>query len=99
MGQQEVIEEIMGLQKESGSIIEPTAIAPGGLGSLLGTVGSMFGPAGLAGGGFDLSSSAESRAISGGPFQSGDITFGLKTNTLAIAGAVVLGLYLLFGRK
>ncbi len=99
MGQQEVIEEIMELQKESGSIVTPTAKAPGGLGSLLGTVGSMFGPAGLAGAGFDFSSSAESRAISGGPFQSGDITFGLKTNTLAIAGAVILGLYLLFGRK
>jgi len=99
MGQQEVIEEIMELQKESGSIVEPTAKAPGGLGGMLGSVASMFGPAGLAGAGFDLSSSAESRAISGGPFESGDITFGLKTNTLAIAGAVIFGLYLLFGRK
>ncbi|MBA7633992.1 hypothetical protein ES703_41563 [subsurface metagenome] len=99
MGQQEVIEELMELQKESGSIVQPIVETPGGLGGILGSVGGMFGPAGLAGGGFDLASSAESRAVSGGPFQSGDITFGLKTNTLAIAGAVVLGLYLLFGRK
>jgi hypothetical protein len=99
MGQQEVIEEIMELQKESGSVVQPIVETSGGLGGMLGTIGSMFGPAGLAGAGFDLSSSAESRAVSGGPFQSGDITFGLKTNTLAIAGAVVLGLYLLFGRK
>lgn len=92
-GEIEVFEEL------SGVAFEPTAEAPGGLGGFLGSVGSMFGPAGLAGGGFDLSSRAESKAISGGPFRSGDITFGLKTNTLAIAAAVVLGLYLLFGRK
>jgi len=79
--------------------LEQTEKAPGGLGGLLGSVGSMFGPAGLPGGGFDFGSSAESEAVSGGPFRSGDITFGLKTNTLLIAGAVVLGLYLLFGRK
>jgi len=90
---QEMFEEL------SGVAFEPTVEAPGGLGGMLGSVGSMFGPAGLAGGGFDMASSAESKAISGGPFRSGDITFGLKTNTLAIAGAVVLGLYLLFGRK
>jgi len=59
----------------------------------------MFGPAGLAGAGFDLSSSAESRALSGGPFQSGDVVFGLKTNTLVIGAIVVVGLYILFGRK
>ena len=82
----------------SGVAFEPTAEAPGGLSGLLGSVGSMFGPAGLAGGGFDLSSSAESRAISG-DLRSGAITFGLKTNTLVIAGAVILGLYLLFVRK
>ena len=101
MGQQEVIEELMELQKESGSIVEPTAKAPGGLGSMLGSVGSMFGAGGMPipPMDIDLSSRAESRAISGGPFESGDITFGLKTNTLAIAGAVILGLYLLFGRK
>jgi len=92
MGQQEVIEEI------SGVAFEPTAEAPGGLGGMLGTVGSMFGPAGLAGAGFDFSSSAESKAISGGPFRSGDIVFGLKTNTLAIVAAIIVGLYLL-GRK
>jgi len=87
------------LDELSGVAFQPTVDAPGGLGGILGSVGSMFGPAGLAGGGFDMASSAESKAISGGPFRSGDITFGLKTNTLAIAGAVVLGLYLLFGRK
>lgn len=88
----EVLEEL------SGVAFEPTAEAPGGLGGILGTVGSLFGPAGLAGAGFDFSSSAESRAMSGGPFRSGDITFGLKTNTLAIVAAVIVGLYLL-GRK
>jgi len=92
-GEIEVFEEL------SGVAFEPTAKLPGGLGGLLGNVGSMFGPLGLAGAGFDLSSSAESRAISGGPFRSGDVTFGLKTNTLVIAGAVILGLYLLFGSK
>lgn len=92
-GEIDVFEEL------SGVAFEQTEKAPGGLGGMLGTVGSMFGPAGLAGGGFDFSSSAESRAISGGPFRSGDVTFGLKTNTLAIAAAVVLGLFLLFGRK
>ena len=92
-GEIDVFEELSGVG------FEQTAKAPGGLGGMLGSVGSMFGPAGLAGGGFDLTSSAESKAISGGPFRSGDITFGLKTNTLAIAAAVVLGLYLLFGRK
>jgi len=92
-GEIEVFEEL------SGVAFEPTAELPGGLGGLLGSVGSMFGPAGLAGAGFDLSSSAESRALSGGPFRSGDVTFGVKTNTLAIAAAVVLGIYLLFGSK
>ncbi len=90
--------EIGVFEELSGVAFEPTEELPGGLGGLLGSVGSMFGPAGLAGGGFDFSSSAESRAISGGPFASGDITFGVKTNTLAIV-AVVLGLFLLFGRK
>jgi len=81
--------------------LEQTEKAPGGLGGFLGGVGSMFGPGGMTIPplDLDLSSRAESRAISGGPFESGDITFGLKTNTLLIAGAVVLGLYLLFGRK
>jgi len=92
-GELDVFEEL------SGVAFEQTEKAPGGLGGMLGSVGSMFGPAGLAGGGFDLTSSAESKAISGGPFRSGDVTFGLKTNTLAIIAAVVLGAYLLFGRK
>jgi len=73
-------------------------ISGGGLGGMLGTVGSMFGPAGLAGGGFDFSSSAESRALSG-RIRSGDITFGVKTDNLVIIAAVILGLYLLFGSK
>ena len=92
-GEIEVFEEL------SGVAFEPTEKLPGGLGGLLGSVGSMFGPAGLAGAGFDLSSSAESRALSGGPFQSGDVVFGLKTNTLVIGAIVVVGLYILFGRK
>jgi len=92
-GEIEVFEEM------SGVAFEQTEKAPGGLGGMLGSVGSMFGPAGLAGGGFDFASSAESRAISGGPFRSGDVVFGLKTNTLIIGAAVVLGLFLLFGSK
>jgi len=91
-GEIDVFEEL------SGVAFEQTEKAPGGLGGMLGNVGSMFGPAGLAGGGFDFSSSAESRALSGGPFRSGDVTFGVKTNTLAIVAAVVFGLYLI-GRK
>lgn len=93
-GEIEVFEEL------SGVAFEPTAETPGGLGGLLGSVGSMFGPAGLAGAGFDLSSSAESRALSGlTDVKTGDITFGLKTNTLVIGAVVVLGLFLFFGRK
>lgn len=92
-GEIEVFEEL------SGVAFEQTAEAPGGLGGILSSVGGMFGPAGLAGAGFDFSSSAESRAISGGPFRSGDITFGVKSNTLIIVAAVVVGLYLIFGGK
>lgn len=92
-GEIDVFEEL------SGVAFEQTEKAPGGLGGMLGSVSSMFGPAGLAGGGFDFSSSAESKAISGGPFRSGDITFGLKTNTLIIVAAVLLGIFLLSGRK
>jgi len=83
----------------SGVAFEPTEKLPGGLGGLLNSVGGMFGPAGLAGAGFDLSSSAESRALSGGPFRSGDIMFGLKTDTLVIGAVVILGLLVIFGRK
>ena len=92
-GELDVFEEL------SGVAFEQTEKAPGGLGGMLGSVGSMFGPAGLAGGGFDFSSAAESEAVSGGPFRSGDITFGLKTNTLVIVAAVLLGIFLLSGRK
>jgi len=91
--------EIDVFEEMSGVAFEPTAKLPGGLGSMLGSVGSLFGPAGLAGGGFDLSSSAESRAISGGPFASGDVVFGLKTDTLIIGAVVFLGLFFLLGRK
>ncbi len=94
--------EIVGIDpggEMSGVAFEPTEALPGGLGGLLGSVGSMFGPAGLAGAGFDLSSSAESRALSGGDLRSGDITFGLKTNTLVIGAVVVVGLVLLSGRR
>lgn len=96
-GEIEVFEEL------SGVAFEPTEKAPGGLGSLLGSVSSVLGPAlggpaGMFGGGLDLSSSAESRAISGGPFSSGDVVFG-KSETLIIASVVVLGLLIIFGRK
>jgi len=91
--------EIDVFEQMSGVAFEPTEKLPGGLGGLLGNVGSMFGPAGLAGAGFDLSSSAESRAISGGPFESGDVVFGLKTDTLIIGAVVVVGLFILLGRK
>lgn len=92
-GEIEVFEEL------SGVAFEPTEKAPGGLGSLLGSVSSLFGPAGMMGaGGFDFSSSAESRAISGGPFASGDVVFG-KSETFILAAVVVLGLFIVFGRK
>ena len=88
-------------EEMSGVAFQPSAEAPGGLGGMLGSVGSMFATGGvpIPPMDIDLSSTAESRAISGGPFRSGDITFGLKTNTLVIAGAVILGLYFLVGRK
>lgn len=97
-GEIDVFEEL------SGVAFEPTEKAPGGLGSLLGSVSSVLGPAGMfmgAGGmpPLDLSSSAESRAISGGPFESGDVVFGLKSDTLIIGAVVVLGLLLIIGRK
>ncbi len=90
----------------SGVAFEPTEELPGGLGSLLGSVGSIFGPAGMAGmmgaGGMppiDLSSRAESRAISGGTLTSGPVTFGQSYDTLIIGAVVVLGLLIVFGRK
>ena len=82
-----------------------STLTPSGLGSLLGSVGSIFGPAGMAGmmgaGGMppiDLSSRAESRAISGGPLTSGPVSFG-KSDTLIIGAVIVLGLFMVFGRK
>jgi len=91
-GEIEVFEEL------SGVAFEQTAEAPGGLGGILSSVGGMFGPAGLAGAGFDFSSSAESRAISGGPFVSGDISFG-KSDTIIIVAVIMVGLYFIFGGK
>ncbi len=89
----------------SGVAFQPTEAAPGGLGSLLGSVSSIFGPAGISGmmgaGGMppiDLSSRAESRAISGGPLSTGDVVFG-KSETIIYAVVVVLGLLIVFGRK
>lgn len=94
--------EIDVFEEMSGVAFEPTEKAPGGLGSLLGSVGSMFGPAGMTGmmgaGGIDFSSSAESRAISGGPFESGPVVFG-KSDTLVIAAVVVLGLLIVLWSK
>jgi len=89
-GEIEVFEELSGVAFEQ----TKTAGMLGGVGSMFGGPGGLM--AGMMGGG---SSSAESEAVSGGPFRSGDVTFGVKTNTLAIVAAVVLGLYLLFGRK
>lgn len=98
-GEIEVFEEMLGVA------FEPTEKAPGGLGSLLGSVGSIFGPAGIGGmmgaGGMppiDLSSRAESTAISGGPLSTGEIVFG-KSETILYAAVVVLGLLIIFGRK
>lgn len=92
-GEIDVFEEL------SGVAFEPTEKAPGGLGSLLGSVSSLFGPAGMSGmPPIDFSSRAESRAISGGPFESGDVVFG-KSDTLVIGAVVVLGLLIIFGRK
>lgn len=92
-GEIDVFEEL------SGVAFEPTEKAPGGLGSLLGSVSSVLGPAGMFGaGGLDVSSSAESRAISGGTFTSGPVSFD-KSDTLVIAAVVVLGLLIIFGRK
>jgi len=88
--------------------VSDSTITSDGLGSLLGSVGSIFGPAGMPGmpgmmgaGGMppiDLSSRAESRAISGGPLTSGPVSFG-KSETLIYAAVVVLGLLIVFGRK
>lgn len=95
-------EEIIGIDpggEMSGVAFEPTEKAPGGLGSLLGGVSSVLGPMGMSGmPPLDFSSSAESRAISGGTFTSGDVNVG-KSNTLIIAAVVILGLLIVFGRK
>lgn len=92
-GEIEVFEEL------SGVAFEPTEKAPGGLGSLLGGIGSLFSPAGFMGaGGLDFSSSAESRAVSGGTLATGDVTVG-SSDTIIIAAVVVLGLLILFWRK
>lgn len=95
--------EIEVFEQLSGVAFEPTAKAPGGLGSLLGSVGSLFGPSGVMGamgaGGLDFSSRAESRALSGGPLRSGDVEFGFKSDTLIITAVVVLGLLIVFWRK
>ena len=95
-------DEIVGIDpggEMSGVGFESTEKVPGGLGSLLGNVSSVLGPMGMGGlPPLDFSSSAESRAISGGPFTSGPVSFG-KSDTLLIAAVVVVGLYIIFGRK
>ena len=95
-------DEIIGIDpggEMSGVGFESTVKAPGGLGSLLGSVSSVLGPMGMGGmPPLDLSSSAESRAISGGTFTSGPVSFG-KSDTLIIAAVVVLGLFIILGRK
>lgn len=93
MAQQEVIEEI------SGVVFEPTPEVPGGLGSVLSSVGGMFGPGGMSLPPMDFSSHAESRAVVEAAFETGDIVFGIKSDTLIIGAVVVLGLLVIFGGK
>jgi len=93
MAQQEVIEEI------SGIAFEPTPAVPGGLGSTLSSIGGMFGPGGMSLPPVDFSSHAESRASVEAAFDTGDITFGIKSDTLIIGAVVVLGLLVIFGGK
>jgi len=82
------------------------------LGSLFGTVGSLFGPGGSDLGGFgpgettSVSVTAESKAISGGDF-GGDIIIGKtngavvtgRTDVLIIIAVIILGLLILFKGK
>lgn len=76
-----------------------------GLGGILGTVGSVVPGGGGGGGGglaLDLSSRAESKAVSeavsGGTFSSGDIVTS-KSGVLLIVAVVILGLILFKGKK
>lgn len=71
----------------------------GGVGSVISGMDGAGGPGGMD---LDLSSRADSRAVSeavsGGTFSSGDIGTG-KSNALVIGAVVVLGLLILFWRK
>jgi len=83
-----------------------------GLGSVFGTVGSLFGPDGSDLGGFGpgeiktVSVTAESKAVSGGDF-GGDIIIGKaegdsvsgRTDVLIIIAVIILGLLILFKGK
>lgn len=82
----------------------------GGVGSVIagasGEPGGAGGAGGLGGaaGGLDLDlssraeSEAESEAVSGGTFSSGNISIG-KSDTLVVAAVVVLSLLIVFWRK
>ena len=94
--------EIVGIDpggEMSGVAFEPTPAVPGGLGSTLGSIGSMFGPGGMSLPPMDFSSHAESRASVEAAFETGDIVFGIKSDTLIIGAVVVLGLLIIFGGK
>ncbi|MBA7496756.1 hypothetical protein ES702_07365 [subsurface metagenome] len=92
-GEIEVFEEM------SGVAFEPTPAVPGGLGSVLSDVGGMFGPGGMSLPPMSFQGTAESRASVEAAFDTGDITFGIKSDTLIIGAVVVLGLLILFGGK
>jgi len=92
-GEIEVFEEM------SGVAFEPTPAVPGGLGSVLSSVGGMFGAGGIPIPPMDFGGHAESRASVEAAFDTGDITFGIKSDTLIIGAVVVLGLLVIFGGK
>lgn len=92
-GEIEVFEEM------SGVAFEPTPAVPGGLDSTLSSIGGMFGPGGISLPPMDFGGHAESRAAVEAAFETGDITFGIKSDTLIIGAVVVLGLLVIFGGK
>ena len=92
-GEIEVFEELSGVAFES------TPAVPGGLGSVLSSVGGMFGPGGVPIPPMNFQGTAESRAATEAVFETGDITFGIKSDTLIIGAVVVLGLFVIFGGK
>jgi len=92
-GEIEVFEEL------SGVAFEPTPAVPGGLESTLSSVGGMFGPGGIPIPPMSFQGTAESRAATEAAFDTGDITFGIKSDTLIIGAVIVLGLLVIFGGR